>query len=112
MAKNGKKLLIVESPTKARTITRMVGNDFNIMASMGHIRDLPERELGVDIEHDFAPQYVAAGRSGKVVSDLKNAAREADEISNGRKGKQVIFRSKTYCTGHGERQKEVLLRGH
>jgi len=80
MASNGKKLLIVESPTKARTITRMVGNDFNIMASMGHIRDLPERELGVDIEHDFAPQYVAAGRSGKVVSELKAAARKADEI--------------------------------
>jgi len=80
MAESGKKLLIVESPTKARTITRMVGNDFNIMASMGHIRDLPERELGVDIEHDFAPQYVAAGRGNKVVNDLKAAARKADEI--------------------------------
>lgn len=80
MSNNTKKLLIVESPTKARTITRMVGNDFNIMASMGHIRDLPERELGVDIENNFAPQYVAAGRSGKVVSDLKSAARKADEI--------------------------------
>ena len=80
MAKNGKKLLIVESPTKARTITRMVGDDFNIMASMGHIRDLPERELGVDIENNFAPQYVASGRSNKVVSDLKAAARKAEEI--------------------------------
>ncbi len=80
MAAKAKKLLIVESPTKAKTITRMVGDDFSIMASMGHIRDLPERELGVDIENNFAPQYVAAGRSGKVVSDLKNAARKADEI--------------------------------
>ena len=80
MVKNGKKLLIVESPTKARTITRMVGSDYNIMASMGHIRDLPERELGVDIENDFAPQYVAAGRGNKVVADLKAAARKADEI--------------------------------
>jgi len=80
MTKNRKKLLIVESPTKAKTITRMVGDDFNIIASMGHIRDLPERELGVDIENDFAPQYVAAGRSGKVVNDLKAAARKADEI--------------------------------
>lgn len=80
MAKNGKKLLIVESPTKARTITRMVGSDFSIMASMGHIRDLPERELGVDVENNFAPQYVAAGRSNKVVNDLKAAARKADEI--------------------------------
>ena len=80
MTKNGKKLLIVESPTKARTITRMVGNEFNIMASMGHIRDLPENELGVDIEHDFAPLYVASARSNRVVNDLKNAAANADEI--------------------------------
>ena len=80
MTKNGKKLLIVESPTKARTITRMVGNEFNIMASMGHIRDLPENELGVDIEHDFAPLYVASARSNRVVNELKNAAANADEI--------------------------------
>ena len=80
MAKTGKKLLIVESPTKARTITRMVGDDFNIMASMGHIRDLPERELGVDVENNFAPQYVAAGRGNKVVNELKAAARDAEEI--------------------------------
>ena len=52
------KLLIVESPTKARTIGKMLGKDYTIIASMGHIRDLPERELGVDIEHNFAPQYV------------------------------------------------------
>ncbi len=52
------KLLIVESPTKARTIGRMLGKDFMIVASMGHIRDLPEHELGVDIEHGFAPRYV------------------------------------------------------
>ena len=80
MAAKAKKLLIVESPTKARTITRMVGDDFSIMASMGHIRDLPERELGVDIDNGFMPQYVAAGRSGKIVNDLKTAARKADEI--------------------------------
>ncbi len=78
-AKNSK-LLIVESPTKARTITRMVGDDFKIMASMGHIRDLPERELGVDVEHDFTPQYVASARSTRTVADLKAAAKQAVEI--------------------------------
>ena len=52
------KLLIVESPTKARTITRMLGRDFQVLASMGHIRDLPEHTFGVDIEHDFKPEYV------------------------------------------------------
>ena len=75
-----RKLLIVESPTKARTISRMVGSDFKIMASMGHIRDLPERDLGVDIAHDFAPEYVATPRSAKVVADLKAEAGKADEI--------------------------------
>ena len=57
------KLLIVESPTKARTIGKMLGKDYTIIASMGHIRDLPERELGVDIAHNFAPQYVDTARS-------------------------------------------------
>ncbi len=74
------KLLIVESPTKARTIGRMLGRDYNIIASMGHIRDLPERELGVDIAHGFAPQYVDTGRSRSVVRELRAAAKKADEI--------------------------------
>ena len=74
------KLLIVESPTKARTIGKMLGKDYNIIASMGHIRDLPERELGVDIDHGFAPQYVDTPRSKSVVRDLRAAAKKADEI--------------------------------
>ena len=74
------KLLIVESPTKARTIGKMLGKDYNIIASMGHIRDLPERELGVDVAHDFAPQYVDTPRSKTVVRDLRAAAKKADEI--------------------------------
>ncbi len=74
------KLLIVESPTKARTIGRMLGRDYNIFASMGHIRDLPERELGVDIEHGFKPVYVDTPRSRGVVKELRAAAKKADEI--------------------------------
>lgn len=74
------KLLIVESPTKARTIGKMLGKDYTIIASMGHIRDLPERELGVDIEHNFAPQYVDTSRSKSVVKELRAAAKTADEI--------------------------------
>ncbi len=74
------KLLIVESPTKARTIGKMLGKDYNIIASMGHIRDLPERELGVDIAHGFAPQYVDTPRSKSVVKELRGAAKKADEI--------------------------------
>ena len=75
------KLLIVESPTKARTIGKMLGKDYDIFASMGHIRDLPERDLGVDIANHFAPQYVDTARSKSVVKELKSAAKKADEIS-------------------------------
>ena len=74
------KLLIVESPTKARTITRMLGRDFQVLASMGHIRDLPEHTFGVDIEHDFKPEYVDTPRSAKVVRELRAAAKKADEV--------------------------------
>ncbi|MDD4817558.1 MAG: type I DNA topoisomerase [Victivallaceae bacterium] len=75
-----KKLLIVESPTKAHTISRMLGNDYKIMASMGHVRDLPERSFGVDIQHDFAPMYTDNVRSRKVVSELKSAVKKAGEV--------------------------------
>ena len=76
----GEKLLIVESPTKARTISKMLGGGYKIMASMGHVRDLPERTFGVDIEHDFAPLYTDTPRSKKIVSELKSAAKKADAI--------------------------------
>ena len=74
------KLLIVESPTKARTIKKMLGDGYKIMASMGHVRDLPEGSFGVDIENHFTPLYTDTPRSKKVVSELKAAARKADEV--------------------------------
>ncbi len=74
------KLLIVESPTKARTISRMLGGDYVTMASMGHVRDLPEHSFGVDVEHDFAPVYEDTPRSRKVVGELRAAARKADAV--------------------------------
>ena len=73
-------LLIVESPTKARTIGRMLGRNYRIAASMGHIRDLPTDRLGIDLEHDFAPQYVDTPRSRPVVKSLREAAEKADAI--------------------------------
>ena len=76
----GKKILIVESPAKARTISRMLGSDYKIMASMGHVRDLPERSFGVDVQHDFAPIYTDNPRSKKVVADLRNAVKKAQEV--------------------------------
>ena len=65
------KLVIVESPTKAKTISRMLGKDYDIIASMGHIRDLPERSLGVDLDKDFTPQYVETPKGKSIVQKLK-----------------------------------------
>ena len=74
------KLLIVESPTKARTISRMLDKEYNIIASMGHVRDLPEHEFGINIADNFSPQYVDTPRSRPVIKSLKEAAKQADEI--------------------------------
>jgi DNA topoisomerase-1 len=82
MAKN---LVIVESPAKAKTINKYLGNDYRVMASIGHIKDLPSKGLGVDVEHDFEPTYevipdTKKRNNRKIVADLKRAAKEADAI--------------------------------
>ena len=64
------KLLIVESPTKARTIGRMLGKDYHIIASMGHVRDLPEHAFGIDIDNAFKPEYIDTPRSKKILKEL------------------------------------------
>jgi DNA topoisomerase-1 len=74
------KLVIVESPTKAKTIGRFLGKNFIVKSSFGHVRDLPKGKLGVDLEHDFAPTYVIPTKSKKTVTDLKKTAAKADEI--------------------------------
>src|SRR5919201_2621749 len=82
MAKN---LVIVESPAKAKTINKYLGKDYVVKASIGHIKDLPSKGLGVDIEHDFEPTYEIIPDSKKrnnrkIVAELKKAAKEADAI--------------------------------
>ncbi|NQV90517.1 type I DNA topoisomerase [Candidatus Uhrbacteria bacterium] len=74
------KLLIVESPTKAKTISKYLGKDYIVLSSFGHIRDLPKSQLGVDLEHDFAPTYTVPTKSKKAVAELKRAAKIADTI--------------------------------
>ena len=75
-----KKLVIVESPTKARTLSRFLGDDYQIEASMGHVRDLPKSKLGVDTNKSFEPQYVIPSDKKKIVDLLKEAAKKADEV--------------------------------
>jgi DNA topoisomerase-1 len=73
-------LVIVESPAKAKTINRYLGSDYKVMASMGHVRDLPKSKLGVDLENDFAPHYIVIPERRKIVTELKEAAEKAKEI--------------------------------
>ena len=76
----GKNLVIVESPAKAKTLEKFLGRDFFVLASYGHVRDLPKSGLGIDVEKDFEPQYVAIEGKTKVLSQLKKAATVANEI--------------------------------
>lgn len=75
-----KKLVIVESPTKAKTISKFLSDDFKIESSYGHIRDLPKSKMGIDIESNFEPTYVVPTKSRKRVNELKKEAKDADEI--------------------------------
>ncbi len=81
MAK-GKKLVIVESPTKQRTISKILGNDFIVRSSFGHVRDLPAKDIGVDIDNQFTPTYVEVDRptSKRNIAELKTLAKTAGEI--------------------------------
>ncbi|HLZ80125.1 MAG TPA: DNA topoisomerase, partial [Ktedonobacteraceae bacterium] len=75
-----KKLVIVESPAKAKTIEKFLGRDFEVRASMGHIMDLPKKGLGVNTRKDFAPQYEIIEKKDKLIDDLKAASKRADEV--------------------------------
>ena len=76
----GKSLLIVESPTKVNTLKKIVGKDFIIKASVGHLKDLPKKKLGVDVDNDFAPEYITIRGKGKILQELKTAAKKCDMI--------------------------------
>ena len=74
------KLVIVESPAKAKTIGKYLGNDYEVTASMGHIRDLPASQLGIDVEHDYTPQYISIKGKEKLIKELKSKAKHADGV--------------------------------
>ena len=74
------KLVIVESPSKAKTIGKYLGPDYAVKASMGHLRDLPKSTMGVDLEHDFTPKYLPVAGKEELIKDLKKAAAQADTV--------------------------------
>lgn len=79
-ARTGKKLVIVESPSKAKTIGKFLGSGYKVIASVGHVRDLPKSKLGIDKENDFEPQYINIRGKGDVIKELKKEANRASKI--------------------------------
>lgn len=75
-----KSLVVVESPAKAKTIEKFLGKNFVVRASMGHLRDLPKSQFGVDIEHDFTPKYINIRGKGDIIKSLRAAAQDADTV--------------------------------
>src|SRR4030042_1433347 len=75
-----KKLVIVESPAKAKTLGKILGKSYSLKASLGHVRDLPRSQIGVDIENGFPPKYVVPRAKTKLVNELKQAAKNASTI--------------------------------
>jgi len=75
-----KNLVIVESPTKSKTIEKFLGKNFTVKASMGHLRDLPKSQFGVDLEHDFEPKYINIRGKGDLIKELRSLAKKADKI--------------------------------
>src|SRR5215472_3056474 len=75
-----KSLVIVESPAKAKTINKYLGSEYTVKASMGHVMDLPKKNLGVNIEKQFKPDYIVIPNKKEVIQELKAAAKKADSI--------------------------------
>jgi len=108
-----KPLIIVESPAKARTITKYLGKAYNVMASVGHVRDLPASKLGVDIENNFTPQYITIKGKGKILTEIKKAAGSASKIFLGpdpdREGEAIAWHIAEELTGKDDNIFRVLF---
>ena len=113
---SGRHLVVVESPAKARTIGRYLGHEFDVSASVGHVRDLPKKELGVDVEKGFEPRYVTIRGKAKVLNDLKRKARDVDTVilatDPDREGEAIAFHVADYLGlgKHPERFQRVEFR--
>src|SRR5882672_6629012 len=110
--KTGRHLVIVESPAKAKTINKYLGDDFIVKASMGHVRDLPSKGMGVDLK-TFVPEYEILESRGKVVSELKKLAKDAPDIylATGldREGEAIAWHLKEALGIPDERVKRVIF---
>ena len=108
-----KHLVIVESPAKAKTIGKYLGKDYEVKASMGHLRDLPKSKLGVDIEHDFEPVYQPIRGKEELISELKKAAKSSDTVylatDPDREGEAISWHLKALLDLDDEKAKRVTF---
>src|SRR5574341_2373145 len=106
-----KSLIIVESPTKARTITKYLGRGYTVMASVGHIKDLPTSKLGVDLDHDFKPHYVTIKGKSKVLAEIKKKAEAADKVflapDPDREGEAIAWHIAQEINGRDKRKQKA-----
>lgn len=107
------KLVIVESPTKAKTISKFLGKGYSVQSSFGHVRDLPKGKFGVDVEHDFEPKYVVPTKSRKTVTALKKTAKKAEEVlfatDEDREGEAISWHLAQLLDVKSEKAKRIVF---
>lgn len=105
--------MVVESPAKAKTIAKYLGNDFKVLASVGHVRDLPVKKLGVDVDHDYALEYVVSEDKQKVISAISRAARSAEAVylatDYDREGEAIAWHIVQSCDIPEDKQRRVTF---
>ena len=112
MAKS-KSLIIVESPTKAKTLSKYLGRNYQILASVGHLKDLPKSKLGIDLENNFDPHYIVIRGKSKILKDIKASAKKAKEIflapDPDREGEAIAWHIAEELNGKGHQVHRVLF---
>ena len=110
MAKN---LVIVESPAKAKTIEKFLGPDFKVVSSYGHVSDLPDKELGVDVERNFLPKYTVSSDKKKLVSELKSLAKKSNTVwlasDEDREGEAIAWHLSNVLELQKEKTKRIVF---
>ncbi|HEX4628254.1 MAG TPA: toprim domain-containing protein, partial [Gemmatimonadales bacterium] len=105
-------LVIVESPTKAKTIGKYLGSGYTVKATVGHLRDLPQRKLGVDVENGFTPEYVTIKEKAKTLAEIKRAAKASDRVllatDHDREGEAIAWHVASQL-GNGGKVRRVLF---
>ena len=91
-----KYLVIVESPAKVKTIKKFLGSNYEVMASNGHVRDLPKSQMGIDIEHDFEPKYITIRGKGDILAALRKEVKKAMGLVDAQQARRVLDRMVGY----------------